>query len=515
MQQLDQTVFILTDSNSPLNQVYSSINLDFVVNELLVIIDTSLSVLTNNSIKAQIDSLNFDNLQIIETISNGSPRPFIVNTYKLNLKTLSLSLTSLNSNTCNLNGISVTDVSPKLKFMVNLISNKINIITGGKVQQKPQSKSLQPQSKSLRVIQKNKKIVDENPIKKVFEETQGLLKKVGNKADVGVNKRLIPTLDSTESESDIEEEDNETSESSEYELELKNEQGEQVTIKEPNVPRQMNSLLVEKNVKSNTTVDLGDLDEENVDPETIRKTMEALQELKKVELKRLEDLKKNTTGDMENFSRYCNDLGDKKRELRRNQERETERRNKFEANKDAYFKMKKHIDSGKLSESKISELFINEYPIYKFMDEKNLLDEDDDYVVYLNIYDEMYPPKNEKNKEDEPKSTYIPHNIHYLSEDEQKKYISASEQKKDLIDEFIVKHNDKKDKQTDKKFPPLEDVLKGIDSDEEEENKVTCIDVEYNNNEFAGINFEEPIKTSTDIKMDLIANAIKNTLSSD
>jgi len=225
--------------------------------------------------------------------------------------------------------------------------------------------------------------------------------------------------------------------------------------------RPMNSIILEKD---------GDLSE-------LKEKMELLKVLKETEEKKLKELEQIKEKDSENFVKYCEDVNDNKRLYFKEKERAEERRNRFEANKVAYNRMKQDILNGKLSENNISCLFANEYPIYKFMDQKQLLDQPDDYITFLNIYDQMHP-----NNTLEKENTYVPHNIHYLSEDEQKTYQNVKETQKDLIEEFINHNNNNNN--NNKSYPPIEEVLSSIDHDENQDDDQ---DLECNNI----ANFEE------------------------
>lgn len=452
------TNYFLKDTNSQINIIYSSVHLHFVINELLSNIDNHLGIFISNGIKLPPNKLNFDNFEILVTINTNhnlplhqSTHPLIIEVYKFNLQ--KLSFYDMKNNEIDL-------MTSDQKFILASISKKLNLIVDGKISNQVNNNGLIVKS---RLIQQK----EENPIKKIFEETHGLIKKIeNNKSD---NKtRLIPTIKSSnESESD-------TSKESESESDNENDNilNDVVCLTdkkiEPDIPRQMDSVLIE--AENGGSLDITVLGE----------TIEILKELKKLEKDKLEQLQSANDDDMENFSKFCNNLGDKRRELRKNMERETGRRNRFEANKEAYRKMKQHIADGKLTEDKISELFIDEYPIYKFMDEKSLLDTSDDYITFLNIYNELYnknEPENSENSENKNKA-YVPHNINYLNEEEQEKYKHVQENNTDLISEFVNNHK------KPKKYPSLEEVLDAIDSTEDIE------DCGKDCDNFDGVNFE-------------------------
>jgi hypothetical protein len=237
--------------------------------------------------------------------------------------------------------------------------------------------------------------------------------------------------------------------------------------------------------------------EKDIDSDSLKEAIRELEELKNQEINRLKELEEMNSKDTENFSKFCNNIGDIKREHRREKEREEERRNKFEANKSAYRKITNHINEGKITEDHISPLFRNDYPIYKFMDEKDMLDKPDDYLLYLGMYDELYPKsKEEEEKEkNQNKNEYIPHNIHYLSDEEQKKYLDMKDLSKNLIEEFMT--NSCKDQPNQKKkYPSIDEILDKVGDDNDET--------------FEGITFDNNNDNDNDI--DTISVALSNSL---
>lgn len=485
MNVMSSAEFYLIDQNSMISNIYKSDFMDFVINELLVRVNESLGIFIDNNIQIAADKLNFDNLKIIEVIkqlpeSSPGGKPFIINTWKLD--TVSLQLIHLNGNTFEL-GL-------QFRCIIGMISNKLNIITGQiKIENKPVKFKENPNKKVIR-----------NPIKNIFDQSNELLKKSnfgGKTIDIG--SRLIPNVPTP--------------------IKL-NDNIESTKIIEPDIPRPMDSVLSEKPIDScqathsNLSIELTPLGEytgggDNQDSEILKQTISSLRELKSRECTKLETLKKIVENDTENYSNFCNDHGDKKRTLRKNMEKEKERKNKFDANKIAYYKMKKHILAGKLEESKISELFTDEYPIFKFMDQKNLLDNDDDYMVFLNIYNEMYPVYNNIDLaiDINESNDYIPHNINYLNDEEQKKYKDIKHKNKNLIDEFMLTPTECVSVANTKSYPPLEDILKKLDNDDEIENE----SIPDSNN----INFESHIDTNRQESINVIENMLKSVLNTE
>lgn len=450
----------LVDRNQPLYKCSSDSNLD-IFHEMLVKIDNILTFMINSQIvPTNLDSLNFDNLECIITrknysnLSNDKQSPIIINVYKFNIKEFAF---------IGLDGNKIS-VDSTLLFLSNDFA-----YTWSQLKQKIQclSTSDKKQLTSTKNNLKQKEQKSQNPIKKLFEETHKVIGSISTNNNL--TKRAIPTVD-TSSEGDDGDDENEQSDENEQIDE--NKKNEEINVLNVNLPRPMDSILLK-----------GDDNFSDISPVTLKKTIDALENLKQQEEKTLKELEQINEGDTENFSKFCNNLGDVKREFLKNQEREQERRNKFEANKSAYRKMKQHIEEGKITEKQISPLFINDYPIYKFMDDHEIMDKPDDYIVYLSLYDELYPEKKTV-----PVTTYVPHNIHYLSDEEQKKYLTIKNDSKNIIEEFMHSQNSTSGQ---KKYPSVDEILEQVDD-----------------NEFNVITFD----TKSENKLDTIATALLDNL---
>jgi len=99
------------------------------------------------------------------------------------------------------------------------------------------------------------------------------------------------------------------------------------------------------------------------------------------------------------------------------------------------------------------------------MDQKNLLNTPEDYIIYLNLYNKS----DQKNYNKNEKKEYIPHNINYLNEEDQKKYNNIKEQQKDIIEEFI----------NNRTILPLNDVLNSIDNENNEDIGIDCDNINF------------------------------------
>lgn len=427
------------------------------INALLNEINNSLNILINNNIKLQTNVLNFDNFECVVCKNK-----LILNVYKFNH--IDNTLYDINNNIYSLDNS---------RYRYALINIKAKFT---KLNPSPQSPIPTNELKTIN------KPVQENPIKHLFKDINETVKKVTNhQIDF---QRKIPTVKSQAIETD-ENSSEDIQETKDIDLD---------NIVQPNIQRPMNSIVTERKQNHNdmTVIDNNEIE---IDIEELTNTYNELQKLKELEQIKLNDLKEITKKDIDNFSDYCDELGDKKRKLRRDKEKEEERRNKYDANKYAYKKMKSDISNGKMNENEISELFTKEYPIYKFMDQMQLLDKDDGYNTYLNLYNEMYPDNNDV----QIKKGHVPHNINYLSGEEQDKYTQANNDN-DMLKEFFNKIDDPN--VTKKNYPSLEKVLESVDNDDNLEINTNdvCFDIENNDNE---------IVTNT---FDQIENALKLTM---
>jgi hypothetical protein len=250
---------------------------------------------------------------------------------------------------------------------------------------------------------------------------------------------------------------------------------EKKELNKPEPKKELNKINLHQMNSTIEDDDSFDSDYNSSNPNNLFKKLEALKALKKKEQDNLDMLKSKTEAEDEKLSKLSNDLGDKKRIALKNKEKEKENKNIFKADKQAYFRLKQDIYENKITENKISILFKDKYPIFKFMDMKNLLGTDDEYIQYCSIYDEMYPKKTFDIE------AYVPHNVHYLNDLEKNKYEHIKNQNKDMIGEFL-----------NKQIPPLEEVLASIDRDdnEQESNQFGSQSGNQIENQFGDVTFD-------------------------
>ena len=414
------TTFKLINRRKIISTIYISKNLNEVIHEYLSLIDTELKLLTSYNINLLKTDLNFDHLFIVEEFNTEQPKiyPLILKIYKFNFMTFNIYYKSKNSFITTDTENYIDDLIDSIKNSVDKLSNKNNVFYKRSTKQ------------SNIKTNNNEKI----KLKDFFEETQNTLKNINN---INLNKKsVIPDKNNKEDELSLES----------IETNDNNNVGNNSEISPEKTP--FNTVITKvNNYNNNINIDSDDL--KNIDADDLKKQIEYLQKLKLEEQNKIDNLKKDQEKELDNFSNFNDKLNDDKRFFLREKERYEERKRKFEADKTVYKRINNDLQEGKIEDVPI--LFKEEYPLFQFMWEKNLLNIDGDFELYMNLYNSLYDKTN--NEDDKP---YIPHNINYLCKEEQEKYKDVQEKYKDEIDNFM---NNKKT------YPSLNDVLEGISED--------------------------------------------------
>lgn len=418
--------YVLINKNSLISIIKTEQNYNFIFYDILSMINDYLEVLINNNVSYDVTQLNFEHLYCAECIGNDTNRQFVSNIIKFNIHKLHF---------CGSNG-EVFNVDNSLNLMLNIVKSKLeklNVDVNVNVNIKPAVQSTLPeQQKSVT----NNKLQQKDPKIIKYENV----------------KYDLPTINKSTME--IQQMDSVINDIESFDDEL--------IIKD--------KTNTQSKIKINTNTNTNPFEHMEKKPKKLLKLIETLKELKKKEEEQLETLKSKTEIEDEKLSKISDKLGDEKRIFLRNKEREKENKNIFKADKKAYYLLKQDICEHKITEDKISILFKDKYPIFKFMDMKNLLNTEDEYIQYVNLYDELYPKKTYDIE------GYVPHNIHYLDDTEKNKYNNIKTQNKDMISDFL-----------NNKIPPLEEVLAAIDNDDQG----NCFTQEQTeNNQFGDVTFD-------------------------
>lgn len=280
-----------------------------------------------------------------------------------------------------------------------------------------------------------------------------------------------------------------------------------------------------QNVENVENIENLDNTDDNTKMKLILEQIEQLQKLKESANDALESVKKAHDEDRESFANLNADVNFEKKKIYIEKEREKSRRTKFLADKKTYYLIKNDIVNKKITEKEISELFTQKYKIFKYMEEHNMLniedvrsenDEDIQDVYDLNyditnqsmdkdyfIYSQILTSLTGKTK---PKSQftdkYVPHNYHYLTDDEQIKFADASEMlnKEHIIEDFMKKNN---------RVKSLKQILKDLDSDDSEvhDSESESDESDRESSEYDSPDFQDKLEVANDF-----ANNVKDTL---
>jgi len=105
---------------------------------------------------------------------------------------------------------------------------------------------------------------------------------------------------------------------------------------------------------------------------------------------KIEEIQEIIEGKEEIFNEKKEEFDEEKKSFEKQKEFVYQLKNKLEADKRVYFIIKEQLDSGELTEESIPILFIDKYPIFKYLDENSLIDNSDSISTdeinnYLNI----------------------------------------------------------------------------------------------------------------------------------
>jgi hypothetical protein len=105
---------------------------------------------------------------------------------------------------------------------------------------------------------------------------------------------------------------------------------------------------------------------------------------------KIEEIQEIFENKQESFNEKKEEFDEEKKNFDKQKEYVYQLKNKLEADKRVYFIIKEQLESGELTEDSIPILFIDKYPIFKFLDNNNLIDNSDSISTdeinnYLNI----------------------------------------------------------------------------------------------------------------------------------
>lgn len=193
---------------------------------------------------------------------------------------------------------------------------------------------------------------------------------------------------------------------------------------------------------------------ENIEnPDELKKKIDELLNMKKqieTEIKNEEKTIKKTE---EKFAELAADISDQKREIQRIHSRESQRQQIYQQDRKLYDRFKFEISQG-LPESSIPEHFILKYPVFKYLDQNNLLDKNHDYETFVLLFEKYNPLITNSGGF---KKSYVPHDIFYLKDDERYLFKQISKEKEGVVADFVNNICKKKFKSSDEILAELSD----------------------------------------------------------
>lgn len=173
-------------------------------------------------------------------------------------------------------------------------------------------------------------------------------------------------------------------------------------------------ININTNANNNTKNKKNNCNESNINIEEIVKELEDIKKTKSECVKNIEESFVELKND---YFDTVNQVNNIKKDIHHLKEKEESNMRIYDSDKNIYQRMKHEISLGTLDENNIPEIFSKKYLILKFLDEENLLDTDDAYQFYSEIYNDIFDDDNNNSSimpsNDKP---YIPHDYHYRKE---------------------------------------------------------------------------------------------------
>lgn len=418
--------------------IYSSNNINLVVHELLSTLLNYLKFLKNNNFdtilqKVYSPETTFD-MYINITISDNNKR------YPINLGNINFSLNDCNFNMNgkqynfalnNYNYVLIEELKSYNKNNSQLVNNVQHNCNNEK--KMSFSSSFQKNDSLNLLFDKSKQLsansnLDDKPF--IIVEKNDSAKSIELSDDF--EKQMQSEIDKIKNLRQKHEDDL---------LKLKNKYNNidtntEVDNEVDNIVRDVESNILTKTDSPNDSVELEKI---------IKDEIEKLESFKQKQEDVLLKIKDKHINEKESLINYECEINAKKMMDRINLEKEKERRNIYQSDKKSYHLIKKHIMDGLIDEENISPFFKQKYPIFKFMDQNGDIDCENDYELYTELFSDLYGDKNNNSDDDDTEKCYVPHNYHYLTEEEKAKYESFIDKNKNKIpsyDELLMELNE-------------------------------------------------------------------------
>jgi hypothetical protein len=129
----------------------------------------------------------------------------------------------------------------------------------------------------------------------------------------------------------------------------------------------------------------------DVDDDELQEFYQTMVRESKEQDEKIKFLKEELEEDEENYADYRYELNSKLNDIKYDKEKQEDMKSRFESEKNfTYVNIRNDVESGKLLIENIPSMFAKQYPVYKFMDNRDLLNDDHAYDIYQDLYKSMY-----------------------------------------------------------------------------------------------------------------------------
>lgn len=195
---------------------------------------------------------------------------------------------------------------------------------------------------------------------------------------------------------------------------------------------------------SNIIINNSDLSIDDISESELKAELDKLQKLRDDKLEKLFVLKDKHEEAVEGYTSLITDINSSKMSNRLQKDKLERKQREYDGAKSTYRKIKADLalprNDSKIDENNIPVLFADKYPIFKFMDENNILDTDVEFDTYTEIYNKL----TENQQTDD--TVYVPHNFHYLDEDKKKhfeEFINTTKTNYPSVDDLLMQLEEK------------------------------------------------------------------------
>ena len=429
-------MYTIIDKTKIMTNRFSSRNFDEIMTNYLILLEDRINLLSNMGIDPCDNLLSHIFVAEIGDVNSETYNQHITSTYKY----------SISTNTLTKNSIGIdepyfgNELSESSRRFMYRLSNGVYMNHNNTLQTSQMNSQVNPQMNSQVNPQMNSQVVPSQTTQKksvadalnsavyVLKDNSKITKHIKEKS-------IIPNVII----------DDESEDDTEY---MKTDSNSESRL----------SCSVNYSIDS-CSLDIHSSDIEKINIDQVKDTLDNLVHLKKTNKVALDNLEQKKNNDEKNYVEYKYNINCDEHKLKKIKEKKENNVRIFLSDRDfTYKKIKENIDNGTVYEADIPGMFVEKYPIFKYMDENNILFGENAYDIYNELYYNIHS-ESESNSDEKQNSDYVPHNVHYLEEDQKKKYMGKLNSQQN--DGIFVKN---------KQVESLDSIIKKLDDMEQMEN---------------------------------------------